>query len=446
MASQRSGLTALTMNPLTPIQEFFKTESSSGVVLLVTTVAALLLANSPFSYSYFSFFQTHLTVGVSDFTIDKPLLLWINDGLMAVFFLLIGLEIKRELIYGELSDIRSAITPLVAAVGGVIVPGIIFIAFNGGTVYSEGWAIAIATDIAFAIGILSLAGRNVPSWAKVFLTTVAVADDLIAVMVIAVFYTSGIEFIALTVAGGCVVLLLILNRLNVRKLGFYLIVGLVLWVAVLKSGVHATVAGVILGLTIPASRTKTIDAIIRQAEGAVRLFRHAQTHEQDESRETALNFMEDIVNESESPLHRLEHRLHPWVAYGIIPVFAFANAGVTLDAELITEAFASSLTWGIVIGLFAGKQIGVFLSVYLMNLFGLGRLSGDRNTWKIVYGLACLCGVGFTMSLFIAGLSFANDTYLEYSKVGILLGSLLSGVLGYVLLRSAIKDRSGSSG
>lgn len=407
--------------------------------MLCTTILALILANSPFAYSYFSFFETHLTVGTSALSIDKPLLLWINDGLMAVFFLLIGLEIKRELKYGELSDFRSALMPLVAALGGALVPGLIFFSFNAGTEFSEGWAIAIATDIAFAIGILTLLGSKVPVWAKVFLTAVAVVDDLVAVLVIAVFYTASIEMAALLVAGICVAVLLMMNRMNVHRLGLYMLVGLVLWVAVLKSGVHATIAGVVLGLTIPASRKKSMDAILEQAEAAVSLFKHALIHKEGESRETALNYMDDVVVESESPLHRLEHRLHPWVAYGIIPIFAFANAGVAINGGLVADAFSSTLTWGIIVGLFVGKQVGIFLSAYLMKVLGMSTFPEKEGTWKIVYGLACLSGVGFTMSLFIAGLSFESAAFLEFSKIGIIVGSLLSGLLGYGLLRSAIK-------
>lgn len=428
--------------PLTPIQEFFKTESSSGILLLVTTIFALLLANSPFAEGYFQLFQTQFSVNIGAFSIDKPLLLWINDGLMAIFFLLIGLEIKREIKYGELSTFRSALMPLVAAVGGALIPGIIYFMFNAGTDFEQGWAIAIATDIAFAIGILSLLGSRVPIWAKVFLTAVAVVDDLIAVLVIALFYTSSINASALWIAGGCIVILLALNFANVRSLGLYLLVGVLLWVAVLKSGVHATVAGVILGLTIPANRLKSLEVIKEQAKKSVQLFSHALTHEHDESRETALNYMEDVVVESESPLHRLEHKLHPWVAFGIIPIFAFANAGVSINGNLITEAFASPLTWGIMVGLFVGKQVGIFSASYLMKLLGLNTFPEEKGTWKMVYGLACLSGVGFTMSLFITGLSFSSAALIEFSKVGIILGSLLSGVVGYLVLRSTIRQQS----
>lgn len=427
------------VNPITPIQEFIKTESSSGIILLGTTVLALVIANSPWAPAYFNLLETHLTVGVPGLMIDKPLLLWINDGLMAIFFLLIGLEVKREMKYGELSDFKSALMPLIAALGGALVPGLIFYFFNAETAFADGWAIAIATDIAFAIGILMLLGSRVPVWPKVFLTAVAIVDDLIAVMVIAVFYTASIKMTALWIAAACVALLIAMNQLGVRQLGLYVIVGLVLWVAVLKSGVHATIAGVVLGLSIPATRRKSLDTILEHAETAVELFRASLKGEKGEERETALNYMDEVVEESESPLHRLEHDLHPWVAYAIIPVFAFANAGVAVNGELVTDAFASTLTWGIIAGLFVGKQVGIFMAAYIMKLLGLSTFPDRKGTWKIVYGLACLSGVGFTMSLFIAGLSFDTTAFLEFSKVGIIVGSLLSGILGYAVLRQALK-------
>ncbi|MDX1673093.1 MAG: Na+/H+ antiporter NhaA [Balneolaceae bacterium] len=427
------------LNPVTPIQEFIKTESSSGIVLLTTTILALVIANSPWAPAYFILLESHLTVAVPGLIIDKPLLLWINDGLMAIFFLLIGLEVKRELKYGELSDFKSALMPFAAAFGGALVPGLIFYYFNAGTAFADGWAIAIATDIAFAIGILTLLGSRVPVWAKVFLTAVAVVDDLLAIMVIAVFYTASIKMAALWIAAACVALLIAMNQLGVRRLGLYIIVGLVLWVAVLKSGVHATIAGVVLGLCIPATRRKSLEAILEHAETAVELFRNSLKGEEGEERETALNYMDEVVEESESPLHRLEHDLHPWVAYVVIPIFAFANAGVAINGELVSDAFASTLTWGIIAGLFVGKQLGIFLSAYAMKLLGLSTFPEREETWKIVYGLACLSGIGFTMSLFIGGLSFDTVAYLEFSKIGIIVGSLISGILGYTILRRVLK-------
>lgn len=427
-------------NPLKPIQEFFHTESSSGIILMISTALALVIANTPLADAYFSFFQNYVTVSAFGLEIDKPLILWINDGLMAIFFLLIGLEIKRELLYGELSDMKAAAMPIIAAIGGAMVPGLIFFGFTQGTEFVDGWAIAIATDIAFAIGILTLLGSKVPVWAKVFLTAVAVVDDLIAVLIIAIFYTASIKMAALIVAGVCLIVLIFMNVLNVNKIGLYLLVGLVMWVAVLKSGVHATIAGVVLGLIIPARQTRNFEKFSTKIDAAAKLFKHSILHKEHESRETALNYLGEVVENSEPPLYRLEHSLHGWVAFGIIPIFAFANAGVTINGPMITEALSSPLTWGIIAGLFVGKQAGIFLSVNIVRWLGLSTLPEKKGTQKILYGLACLSGVGFTMSLFIAGLSFVEASYLEYAKVGIIVGSLLSGLLGYGLLRSAIKS------
>lgn len=428
------------INPITPIQEFFKTESSSGIILLISTVLALIIANTPWAGTYFAILETKFAIGVPSFSIDKPILLWINDGLMAIFFLLIGLEIKREIKYGELSDLRSALMPVVAAIGGALVPGFIFFSLNYSTDFESGWAIAIATDIAFAIGILTLLGSRVPVWAKVFLTAVAVVDDLIAILVIALFYTSSIEMAALGVAAVCMVILIAMNLLQVNRVGIYMIIGVVLWVAFLKSGVHATIAGVLLGLTIPARRTSTLKEVWEKIDVAAKLFKTGVREEEEEKRETALSYMGEVIEEAESPLYRLEHQLHQWVAYGIIPIFAFANAGVSINTSVITEALSSTLTWGIVIGLFVGKQVGISLAVWIMTMLGMSTFPDRKGTMKIVYGLACLSGVGFTMSLFIAGLSFVEPAYLEYSKIGIIMGSVLSGVLGFAVLKSAIKD------
>lgn len=427
-------------NPLNPIQNFFKTESSSGIILIISTILALVVANSPLAEFYFSFFQQNLIIGGLGLEIDKPLILWINDGLMAIFFLLIGLEIKRELLYGELSDFKAAILPIIAAFGGAFVPGVIFFLINQGTVYTGGWAIAIATDIAFAIGILTLLGSRVPVWAKVFLTAVAVVDDLIAVLVIAFFYTSSIKVVALLVAGGCILILMGLNYLNVNRIGIYVLIGIVMWVAFLKSGVHATIAGVLLGLIIPARQTKKFDFFANKIDRAAELFKKSITHQEKESRATAINYLSEVVDNTEPPLYRLEHSLHSWVAYGIIPIFAFANAGVSINGSMVIDALSSTLTWGIILGLFIGKQVGIYASVYIMRKLGLSTLPEERNTSSILYGLACLSGVGFTMSLFIGGLSFTDPQVLEYTKVGIILGSLLSGLLGYILIKRAIKD------
>ncbi len=422
-------------SPLSPIKEFIKTESFSGILLMVAAVLALIVANSPLADFYFQSLQTKLTVGLPEANISKPLILWINDGLMAIFFLLIGLEIKRELKYGELSTFQSALLPVIAAFGGAIVPGMIFFGFNMGTEYVDGWAIAIATDIAFAIGVLALLGSRIPLWAKVFLTAVAVVDDLIAVLVIALFYTSKISLAALGVAGVTFVILLAMNLSNVRSIALYLFFGLILWVAVLKSGVHATIAGVVLGFLVPVTPHKNKEQLLIGLQQGVDLLRESFTSSDKETKESAMHLIEESVEKMESPLHKLEHKLHPIVAYFIMPVFAFANAGVALSAEQFGAAFSSSLTLGILFGLFVGKQVGIMLAVYISNKLGVITLPNSEKVWTIFYGIALLTGIGFTMSLFISGLAFSDAQSIEYSKVGIFLGSLFSGLMGYFFLR-----------
>ena len=422
-----------------PIKEFIKTESFSGILLLVSAVLALIVANSPLSGFYQSALETKLTIGLEGANISKALILWINDGLMAVFFLLVGLEIKREIKYGELSSFQSALLPVIAAFGGAVVPGLIFFGFNAGTEYLDGWAIAIATDIAFAIGVLALLGSRVPIWAKVFLTAVAVVDDLIAVLVIALFYTSKISMVALGVAGVTLVILLVMNFSNIRSIGLYLFFGVILWVAVLKSGIHATIAGVLLGFLIPATPHKQKDQMLMYLKKGVDLLGKSFNNDDKEDKETAMHMIEDSVEKLESPLHKLEHRLHPWVAYFIMPVFAFANAGVALSAEQFGAAFSSTLTLGILFGLFLGKQTGIMASVWISSKLGLVKLPESDKVWTIFYGVALLTGIGFTMSLFISGLAFSDPKSIEYSKVGIFIGSLLSGLLGYFFLKLKLK-------
>lgn len=429
-------------SPLSPVMEFIKTESFSGILLLISAVLALIVANSPLADLYTQLFQTKLTVGFEGADISKPIILWVNDGLMAIFFLLIGLEIKREVKYGELSSFQSAILPVIAAFGGALVPGLIFFGFNAGTEFVDGWAIAIATDIAFALGVLALLGSRVPVWAKIFLTAVAVVDDLMAVIVIALFYTSKISVVALGVAGATIVVLLIMNLSNIRSISLYLFVGLILWVAVLKSGVHATIAGVVLGFLIPASPHANRKKLLERLEEGVAMLKDSFSREDKEgkeNKEVAMHSIEDSIEKMESPLHKLEHKLHPMVAYFIMPVFAFANAGVALSAEQAVAAFSSTLTLGILFGLFLGKQIGIMFSVWISSKLGIVKLPDSDKVWTIFYGIACLTGIGFTMSLFISGLSFTDPTHIEYSKVGIFLASLLSGLLGYFFLKMRLK-------
>lgn len=427
---------------ISPFQEFLKTQAASGVLLIAATVLALVVANSPLHDSYNQILHVHVTLGFGNVLIDKPVLLWINDGLMAVFFLLIGLEIKREILVGELSTVPSAMLPVVGAFGGAVLPALIFLWLNDGTDFARGWAIPMATDIAFAVGLLALLGSRIPVWAKVFLTALAVVDDLIAVLVIAFAYTDEISSSALLIAALCVGALILIRIARIYRLAPYLIVGFVFWIAVLKSGVHATIAGVMLGLFIPVSRKPEAPDTIEQTDQGLALLRQAATESPERKKEhnaSALTALKEVVLHAESPLHRLEHALHPWVAFGIIPLFAFANAGLVLSGEMIGVSIVSSLAWGIMLGLFAGKMIGIVGSVLLLKAFGVSPGSSGVNFMKTLWGISLLAGIGFTMSIFIAGLSFGEGQALEISKFGILLASLFNGILGYLVLRTLQK-------
>ena len=416
------------------ITNFFKRDSAAGLMLLFATVLALIIANSPLYHWYHQILESHIVLGFSDIMIDKSAHHWINDGLMAVFFLLIGLEIKRELKYGELSSFQSAFLPAVAACGGAIIPALIFYGFNGGTAFMDGWAMAIATDIAFVVGILALLGSRVPVWAKVFVTAIAVVDDLIAVLVIAFFYTASINMVALGIAGICLLILLLFNYKGINSITPYMIIGFVMWWATLESGIHATIAGVAVGLAIPASRGWGVSKLKEYAQEGFELFQQAEDEDLPISREQALHHMDETIVHAESPLHRLEHKLHKPVYFVIMPIFALANAGIVFDPNVMGQALISTLTWGTALGLFFGKQIGIFGSTWLLTKLGFTNISDNKESWKVVYGTALLAGIGFTMSLFIANLSFTDATLLEYSKIGILIGSLASGLLGYYLL------------
>ncbi len=382
---------------LVSLREFMRLESAGGIVLGAAALAAVAMANSPLAWLYQAFLDLPGAVIVGELKIQKPLLLWLNDGWMAVFFLLVGLEIKRELLEGELSDLRAAALPVIGAVGGMAVPAAIYAAINwGDAVAMRGWAIPTATDIAFALGVLSLLGRAVPASLKVLLTAIAIIDDLGAIVVIAVFYTDNLSIYSLSLAGVAILGLLALNLAGVRALAPYLLVGVVMWVCVLKSGVHATLAGVVTGFAIPLAPGR---------EGG------------------------------QSPLRALEHMLHPWVAFLVLPAFAFANAGVKLTGLSLT-AVAEPVTLGILLGLFAGKQIGVWGALWLAIRAGLGRMPEGANQVQL-YGLALLCGIGFTMSLFIGGLAFDDQAHGVQVRIGVLAGSILSAVVGAALLKMA---------
>ena len=419
---------------LRPFQTFFRLESASGVLLLAAAVAALVWANSPWAESYERLFDTRVVASVGGFQIAKPLLLWINDGLMAIFFFVVGLEIKREFLVGELASARKASLSIAAAAGGMLVPALIYFGLNSGGEGASGWGVPMATDIAFALGVLALLGSRVPLALKVFVTAVAIVDDVGAVIVIAAFYTSDLYPTMLGLAAGFFVVLMIFNQVGVRRSWPYALFGILLWVAFLKSGVHATVAGVLLALTIPARRQIDAPRFLEKARGFLQEFEDDLQEPRGEptaDQRDAVLSLEKAAEQLNTPLSRLEHALHPWVAYFIMPVFALANAGVAIESG-IAETLTSRVTLGIVLGLFLGKQIGIFSFAWLAVKTGMAELpTGVR--WRQVWGVALLCGIGFTMSLFIAGLAFDRALLVD-AKIGILVGSLVSGVAGALAL------------
>jgi len=380
---------------------FFKKESSTGILLMLMTIAAMIVANSPLKTYYDAFTEIPVVISIGTLTIAKPLLLWINDGLMAIFFFMVGLEIKREVVEGELRDPKKIAVPAFAAFGGMVLPALIYTLFNADNPAAmEGWAIPTATDIAFALGILSLLGKRVPPVLKLFLLTLAIIDDLGAIIIIALFYTSGLSHLALGVVATTIFILFMMNRRGIVNNAAYVLIGIVMWVAMLKSGVHATLAGVILGLFIP-------------------------------------------IRNNKASFHALEHSLHVPVNHVILPLFAFVNTGINFSS-VSAKDFVDSVTLGITLGLFLGKQIGIFLFSYLAIFLKLGSLPKGVG-WKHLYGLSVLGGVGFTMSLFIGSLAFectgASCIPLVDERMGILIGSFLSGILGYaVLLRVAERE------
>jgi len=378
------------------MREFITSEAAGGIVLCFAAVAALIIANSPLDQLYKYLLDLPFAIQLGNLTLSKPLTLWVNEGLMVIFFLLVGLEIKREIVEGELNSLNKMVFPGIAAIGGMIVPGLIYIAINfKNPIALHGWAISSATDIAFALGVLALLGKRIPVSLKLFLASLAILDDIGAIVIIAVFYTAHLSFISLGLASLCILVLIILNRAGVDRIVPYILVGLVLWVCVLKSGVHATLVGIVLAFAIPTRSKKDPEY---------------------------------------SPLRVLEKGMFPWVAFGVLPLFAFINAGVSFEGVSL-QSIINPVSVGIVLGLFLGKQLGVFGTCWLLVKMGCIKLP-RQITWKGLYGVALVSGIGFTMSLFITTLAFNNPLLINSARVGILVGSLLSGIAGYLLLRS----------
>ncbi len=379
----------------TALADFLARETSAGIVLFVAALLAMIAVNSAFNPYYLAFLNIPVVAQFGALEIAKPLSLWINDGLMAIFFFLVGLEVKREILEGELSSFNKAALPAIAAVGGMAIPALVFLYFNWSVPENiNGWAIPAATDIAFALGVLALLGKHAPLSLKILLLAVAIIDDIGAIIIIALFYTADVSSFSLMLSAVGIAVLILMNRLGVVRVAPYILVGTFLWICVLKSGVHATLAGVIAALSIPLN-----------------------------------------AKDGSSPLKHLEHILHPWTAFMVLPIFAFANAGVSLAGLQISDLFAP-LALGIAAGLVIGKQVGVFGFMFIATKLGLVRRPMGVS-WMQLYGLACLTGIGFTMSLFIGNLAFVDPAQIETVKLGVISGSLVSGLLGYLILRFA---------
>jgi NhaA family Na+:H+ antiporter len=423
-----------------PFREFAHQEASGGIVLLVCTVLALIWANSPWAASYAALWHTPVTISVGAFALSQDLLHWINDGLMTVFFFVVGLEIKRELLVGELASPRRAALPIAAAAGGMLVPAAIYAALNAGFEGSAGWGVPMATDIAFALGVLALLGSRVPVAIKVFVTALAVVDDIGAVLVIALFYTPGVATGPLAWAAVCLVGLVALNRLGVRQLLPYGVVGLGLWLAVLQSGVHATIAGVVLAMTIPARSRIDTSSFAARGQELLDEFRRSSAPASPrpavmtEDHQAAVQSLETACEQVQTPLQRLEHALHPWVAFAIMPLFALANAGVAFGGTG-GDALTQRVTLGVILGLVLGKQVGVTLFTWIAVRTGLAALPSGVE-WHHIYGASWLAGIGFTMSLFIAGLAFDDAVLGDQAKLGILVASAAAGGTGWLILRT----------
>jgi NhaA family Na+:H+ antiporter len=420
-----------------PLTRFIQNSTTSGILLFAVAVLALLLANSPWEKAYHQFWEHTFSIGYDTYQVSQSLHYWINDGLMAIFFFVIGLELKREVMAGKLSRPKDAILPVAAGLGGMLVPALLYLSLNPSGETSTGWGIPMATDIAFALGILYLLGNKAPLSLKLFLTVLAIADDIGAVLVIAFFYTPSIVTTSLLYGGGFLLVLVIGNLLGVRSIVFYGAVGIGgLWLAFLLSGVHATIAGIVVALTIPANvkindthfvtKMKTLTKDFEQSTpNQVTLLTHEQLEIVEKIRFYSLAAL--------TPLQRLEHALHPLVAFVVMPIFALANAGITFSGSF-TENMFSQVSLGVILGLVVGKFVGIVGISTLLVRFRLASLP-EGMTWRHIYGVALLAGVGFTMSLFITDLAFENPTLIIQSKIGIFMASIIGGIGGYLVLK-----------
>jgi NhaA family Na+:H+ antiporter len=424
-------------------QRFVHSQVGGSVVLMICTVAALVWANSAWGDLYYELTHTYVGISWGDGSFKMSLSHWIMDGLMAIFFFVVGLEIKREIVVGQLSSVRQAILPISAAIGGAVVPAALYAALNWGGPAAAGWGVPMATDIAFALGILAMFGSRAPIALKVFLTALAIADDMIAVLVIAFFYTPRIEPFGLIAAGVFIVLIVVAGRLGIKAIWVYVMLGLGAWVGVLESGVHATIAGVLIALAVPVRARIEPSEFLEKTRrslnelGSTELTRDSMVT--DKSQLRALDYIYNAADDMIPAGLRLEQQLHPFQSFLILPLFALSAAGVRFDAETLSQA-SGTIGWGIVLGLFLGKQVGVLGASWLAIRSGRAELP-EGVTWAQIWGASCLSGVGFTMSIFIAGLAFTDEMLLAEAKIGILVASLISGIFGYVVLSRVLPKK-----
>lgn len=438
MSKQSNHITKRTLERvIQPFQNFIQLESAAGLILLVCTIIALLLANSSAGHYYTSFWQAEISLSIDGVGLSKSLLHWINDGLMCIFFFVVGLEIKRELVIGELASFKRAIFPVAAAFGGMVVPAFIYILFNRDSQAVSGWGIPMATDIAFSLGVLAILGSRIPHQLKVFLTAFAIVDDLGAVLIIALFYGTQIQWFFLIAVVFIFIILVFANWGGIRHPLPYLLLGTALWLAMLESGIHATVAGVLLAMTVPVRpkiNTKDFYEII---QSLLHRFKEKESGSQEgmlnQSQQSIVQTIELSCHKVETPLQRFEQKFHPWVTYFIMPLFAFANAGIVLQGTL-ASLLVTPLALGIIFGLVIGKQIGITFFSWIAVKSKLAVLPAGVS-WKHIYGISLLGGIGFTMSLFVANLAFTSDQLLNTSKAAIFTASLAAGIIGIIVLR-----------
>ncbi len=427
---------------ISPFTRFAKMEAAGGILLLIATVIALVWANSPWEESYHGIWHTTFTVGIGNYVLSWSRHLWVNDGLMAIFFFLVGLEIKREVLIGELSSLRQAAFPFMAALGGSIVPALLYLALNHSDIHARGWGIPMATDIAFALGVLALLGNKVPPSLKVFVAALAIVDDIFGVLVIALFYTAHISYISLLLGFIGVGVSFLANWAGVRQPAVYAFIGVFVWFAVLQSGVHATIAGVLLAFSIPVKSSVDKASFLSRCRRVLDRFEQADPNSTEAH--AAIHTLESQCEKVDTPLHRIEHSLQPWVSFLIMPVFAFSNAGVHVLGK-IEAAVQNPVTLGVMLGLLLGKPLGIMGFAWLAYKTKLGAPPAGVE-WRQIFGASWLCGIGFTMSLFIAGLALESDQIIDMAKIGTLAASLTAGVVGSLVLLGAYKHSSSKPG